>query len=247
MGKSEFLPARILIRKTSLVDYPACVSAVFFFSGCNLRCPWCHNRQLVCGEEQGLLSVDEGFAHIKKRRAVLGGVVLSGGEPCFYEGLPALIGEIKKLNLLVKLDTNGMVPEMLENLFRREETRPDYIALDLKVAPGRYGELRLKNAHSDDPGAALCESANLIGNSGIKYECRTLALPGGFISESDIEALSPLAGEAVWHFRLFRGGNCLDSAWDGFEESAETAQAKANSLAEKARALGKMGVAQTGD
>ena len=231
---------KILLRKTSLVDYPGKVSSVFFFAGCNLRCPWCHNRDLVTGEAEGLVSVEDSLAHARKRRAVLGGVVLSGGEPCLYEELPALIEEIKKLRLLVKLDTNGTVPAMLEKLFSREETRPDFLSLDLKLAPARYRDFcRTTNKTEFDPGEALLQSAALIRESGIKHEYRSLALPGDFITAADIEALSPLADKAPWHFRPFRGSGCLDPAWDRLEEKPAEAAARVKALAEKARELGK--------
>ena len=211
------------------MDYPGRVSSSFFFQGCNLRCPWCHNRELVIGGAEGLVSAGDALAHVRKRRSVLGGVVLSGGEPCLYEGLPGLIEEIKSLALPVKLDTNGTLPAMLETLFSREETRPDYIALDLKIAPDRYGEA----------GGKLVESAALIRACGIAHEYRTLALPGGFITGEDIEALAPLADNAPWHFRPFRGGSCLDPAWDSRQESAAEAGARVQALAERARELGK--------
>ena len=241
---------KIALRKTSLVDYPGRVSAVIFFSGCNLRCPWCHNGDLVLGKETSdLVTLAEGLAHIKKRRSVLGGVVLSGGEPCLYEELPDIIAEIKKIALSpgsaplqVKLDTNGMFPAMLEKLFSREESRPDYIALDLKIAPARYGELsappRLcenSSFQEFDLGNRLVQSAALIRASGIAHEYRTLALPGAFITEKDIEALAPLVDDAPWYFRPFRGGNCLESAWDGLEAPAGEAHTLLEALAEKAK------------
>ena len=237
------LAAKIALQKTSLIDFPGCISSVFFFPGCNLRCPWCHNRELVIGEAKSLVELEDGLAHLRKRKAVLGGVVLSGGEPCLYNELPELIAEIKKLKLfrqdeqlLVKLDTNGMFPFMLEKLFTREETRPDYIALDLKVAPARYAEL-LPAAGSFDPAEALIRSAALIRHSGINHEFRTLALPGGHITEKDIEALAPLAGNSPWFFRPFRGGNCLDPSWNNLgNPDGEDA---ARGLAAKARELGK--------
>lgn len=244
------MAAKILLRKTSLVDYPGRISSVFFFSGCNLRCPWCHNGELVTGGAQGLVSLEEGLAHLRKRSSVLGGVVLSGGEPCLCEELPGLIGEIKKIGLsnglAVKLDTNGMFPAMLEKLFSREETRPDYIALDLKIAPSRYGELAIQAAETpsgEERGNTLGEklslSAALIRASGIAREYRTLGLPGGFITGEDIEALSPLVDDAPWYFRPFRGGNCLESAWDSLEENSAEAHARLKALAEKAKELGK--------
>ena len=210
------MQAKIRLRKTSLVDYPGRVAAVFFFQGCNLRCPWCYNRELVLGEAEDTISIEDGLAHIRKRKSVLGGVVLSGGEPCLYSNLPELIEEIKKNELPVKLDTNGMVPAMLEKLFRIEKHRPDYIALDLKIAPERYSEL-LPPSSNIDPAERLCQSARLIRESGIKGEYRSIQLPGGCFSEKDIEALTPLTGgdDFPWHFRPFIGENCLDPAWNG--------------------------------
>ena len=243
---------KIQLKKTSLIDYPGCVSSVFFFSGCNLRCPWCHNRQLVLGEAngkhpEGCISPEAALAHLHKRRNVLGGVVLSGGEPCLWEGLPDLIREIRKLALQVKIDTNGMFPAMLEKLFRSKESRPDYIALDLKIAPARYRGLLPpgESPHGDntfDPAEALCQSAALIRESGISHEYRTLALPplmgsDGFITEKDIEALAPLVDDSPWHFRPFVGGNCLDPVWDGLEETAGQAQARVKALAGIAKKL----------
>ena len=198
------------------------------------------------GEAGGLVNPEDALLHIEKRRSVLGGVVLSGGEPCLWEELPGFIGKIKKLQLPVKLDTNGMFPAMLEKLFRREETRPDYIALDLKIAPSRYGELL---AGADSPGGPpggntlgekLIQSAALIRNSGIACEYRTLALPRDFITEKDIEALAPLVADAPWYFRPFRGGNCLNPAWDNLEESAAEARTRLETLTKKARELGKI-------
>ena len=166
-------------------------------------------------------------------------LVLSDGEPCLWDGLGGLVEEIKKLPLPVKIDTNGMFPAMLEELFSREETRPDYIALDLKLAPERYVELLPKGGLPNNPGEALIQSAALIRQSGISHEYRTLALPSlqgsaGHITEKDIEALAPLTDDAPWHFRPFRGGNCLDPAWE-LEENAEQARARSELLAAKAR------------
>ena len=249
---------------------------MFFFPLCNLRCPWCHNRDLVLGLERELISIEQGLSHLKKRVSVLGGVVLSGGEPCLWDELPEIISEIKKIKdgnnrtLAVKLDTNGMFPDMLKTLFSRGDTRPDYIALDLKIAPSRYIELlpgslkgEAPGSAFESPGDALIRSASILRDSGITHEYRTLALPppftepeqkpplngpcaarySDFITKKDIEALSPLAMDnAPWYFRPFRGGNCLDPAWDSLEENAEEAAARAEKLAETARMLGKNGI-----
>ena len=211
------MPVKIRLRKTSLLDYPGRISSVFFFQGCTLRCPWCHNRELVLGESDernNYVSLEEAFAHLVKRHSVLGGVVLSGGEPCLYEDLPGLIRKIKKLSLPVKLDTNGTLPLMLEKLFKQKETSPDYIAMDLKLAPERYAELGMRKEEGFLIAKVLTKSADMIRNSGIPHEFRSLKLPADYFTEKDIEALKPLAGLSPWNFRPFRGGNCLDPAWD---------------------------------
>jgi pyruvate formate lyase activating enzyme len=164
---------------------------------------------------------------------VLGGAVISGGEPTLYQNLPHLIASIKSLGLAVKLDTNGMLPEMLEHLLQAEETAPDYIALDLKTAPARYGELAV--APLPSPAAALKKSAALICGSGIPHEFRTIALPD-FITEKDIDELAPLVDDAFWYIRPFRPGNCLDPVWDAIPESDAVF---IEALVKRARDLGK--------
>ncbi|MDR0644885.1 MAG: anaerobic ribonucleoside-triphosphate reductase activating protein [Treponema sp.] len=235
----------VLLRKTSLVDYPEKIASVIFFAACNLRCPWCHNRELVlsCGEEVGRggwVSLDQALAHIRKRRSMLGGVVLSGGEPTLYTKLTELIVSIKDFGLPVKLDTNGMNPSVLETLLRKAP--PDYIALDLKLAPDRYAELFPPShtagaASAEQVGLALKQSAALIRDSVLTHEFRTLALPN--VDETDIDALAPLVDEALWSFRAFSSGNCLDPIWNTF---ADSSMADVNKLVKRARELGKNAV-----
>ncbi|MDR2471836.1 MAG: anaerobic ribonucleoside-triphosphate reductase activating protein [Treponema sp.] len=225
----------ILLRKTSLVDYPGTLASVIFFSGCNLRCPWCHNRELVLGgPSPDYITPEEALAHLEKRRKVLGGAVLSGGEPTLFPELGTFIGRIKSLGLRVKLDTNGTLPAVLRELFASEETRPDYVALDLKTAPDRYRDLlpgaagpqsgeflnnEPRGEHSpadsgEDPGEALKESAALLRASGIPHEFRSLLLPPPWFGGEARAALAPLAGESPWRIRPFVPGNCLDPAWN---------------------------------
>jgi pyruvate formate lyase activating enzyme len=226
------LSISVVFRKTSMVDYPALVSSVIFFYGCNLRCPWCHNRELVTDTNAPVGNADstdleKALEHIEKRRKVLGGVVLSGGEPTLFPDLPELIGRIKALGLKVKIDTNGMRPDILEKIFSDHKTMPDYVAMDLKLAPERYGELLPRTMSgavvegsgvapegaAPDPGARIRRSARLIRASGIAHEFRSLSLPPSYFGESDLEALSSLAGFSPWHIRPFVPGNYLDPAW----------------------------------
>ena len=227
-------------RKTSLVDYPGRVAAALFLPGCNLRCPWCHNRELVAGGNSavsGLTPIEDALEVIRRRKFVLGGVVISGGEPLLNRDLGELIAAIKRDGLSVKLDTNGTLPDELEYLLAKQETAPDYVALDLKIAPERY---RFLGANSDAAPwpEAIVRSATILADSGIEHEFRSLALPDGFFTVADVEALTPLVGSAPWFFSAFRPGNCLDDAWNGFPQSAPEA---VRTLAEKATALGKDG------
>jgi pyruvate formate lyase activating enzyme len=233
--------ASVALMKTTFLDYPGKVAAALFFPGCNLRCPWCHNRELVLGGAAGTVSLEDAVGHLEKRRAVLGGAVLSGGEPTLYRGLPGLIRRIHALGLAVKLDTNGMDSGALAAVLGDRETMPDYIALDLKAAPERYGSLLPSPAGA---GAAvrareeLERSAALIRQSGIAREFRTVVLPGPFLGPADIAALAPLVDDSPWYFRPFRPGTCLDPAWDGFDAPSRE---EVGALAAAARSWGKRG------
>jgi len=122
--------------KTTLLDYPGLVSAVVFTAGCNLRCPWCQNPGLVRAPwDTGLLPETEVLTFLEKRRAVLGGVVVTGGEPLFLPEIPLFLAKIKALGYQIKLDTNGTFPDRLESL---DPSLVDYLAFDLKNAPSAY-------------------------------------------------------------------------------------------------------------
>ena len=131
------------LNKTTLLDYPGHVAATIFLGGCNFRCPFCHNRDLVFvneGMEKKLVmnyEEDKIFAFLKKRKGILTGVCVTGGEPTLNKELPFFLDKIKSLGYLVKLDTNGYRPEVLKELLSRELV--DYIAMDIKNSPLKYG------------------------------------------------------------------------------------------------------------
>jgi pyruvate formate lyase activating enzyme len=207
----------VAFRKTSLVDYPGRVAAAVFFQGCNLRCPWCYNGELVLGGAEGLIPLADALSHIEKRKNVLGGVVLSGGEPALQKTLPAIIARIKALGLPVKLDTNGTFPDVLKLLLGRPETKPDFIAMDIKAPFPRYYELCLPPARDPALGhelaAKLAASVALIRGAGVAHEFRSLDLPPGVLSEAEWLAMREAVGEPL-KVRAFRGGNCLDESWN---------------------------------
>ena len=126
------------LQKMTLLDYPGRVACTVFLGGCDLRCPFCHNSGLVLGpmpaelDDQGLL------AFLKKRQGLLDGVCVTGGEPLLRPDLPELLARIKELGYPVKLDTNGSHPERLRSLV--QQGLVDYVAMDIKNSPERYGE-----------------------------------------------------------------------------------------------------------
>ncbi|MDR2521068.1 MAG: anaerobic ribonucleoside-triphosphate reductase activating protein [Spirochaetaceae bacterium] len=224
---------KVAFEKTSFNDYPAKIASVIFFPACNLRCPWCHNGALITGRQNdGLIPLSAALEHIKKRSKLIGGVVISGGEPTLFTGLAELSAYLKSLGLLVKLDTNGLMPNVLRALVADERCRPDFFAMDLKCAPGRYGGLVPAGDidTADSVAGRLTESARIIRESGAAYEFRSLVFPpdspplhtetGGhlrgrrFFDMEDIHALRPLAPDGHWRFRRFRAGNCLDERWN---------------------------------
>lgn len=200
---------RFGIQKTSLVDYPGRVSAVLFAAGCALRCPYCHNPELVepsAAQSAGLASVEEVLVFLARRRDVLTGVVLSGGEPTLHAGLPELAGSIRALGLKVKLDTNGTLPA------RIVPVGADYIAMDLKTSPERYGELW--PGAPDDAADRIRSSVIAVRQSGAEYEFRITCAPGIF-AEEDAEALATLlAPDDLVFLQRYRPGRVLDPVWD---------------------------------
>ena len=126
-------------QKLTLLDFPGKVACVVFTAGCNFRCPFCHNGDLVTGEgEPQELSKQEIFDFLKKRQGVLDGVVITGGEPLLHADLPEFIQEVRALGYAVKLDTNGYLPDRLQAVVASGLV--DMVAMDVKNAPEKYAE-----------------------------------------------------------------------------------------------------------
>ncbi len=198
---------RFGLQKTTLLDYPGKVAAILFTAGCNLRCPYCHNPELVDGGgDGGMLSREEVSAFLKKRAPVLGGVVISGGEPLLHAAaLTGLIAEIHDLGLMVKIDTNGLFPDALPRL------GADFIAMDLKTAPSRYGELGCRTPGYEEK---LRRSARWIIESGIDHQFRTTVC-GEFVGEGDVPEMADLlAGCGEHRLTPFRPGVTLNGEWE---------------------------------
>lgn len=154
------------LQKTSLIDFPKRIAAIVFTHGCNFRCPYCHNPELVISNHE---SLDDNFVFdfLETRKGKLKGVVVTGGEPCIQKDLPEFLGKIKSMGFDVKLDTNGSQYSMLEKIV--SEKLADYIAMDIKAPLDKYETIAGTNINLQN----LEKSVNLIMSSGIDYEFRT--------------------------------------------------------------------------
>ncbi len=157
------------LNKTTLLDYPGHVAATVFLGGCNFRCPFCQNGDLVLKPEgQPAVEKEEVMAFLRKRKGVLTGVCITGGEPTIERGLVELIEEVKNIGYLVKLDTNGYCPEVIRKL--AEKGLVDYIAMDIKNDLKKYGET--VGIQGIDAGRIM-DSIRWIINGKTDYEFRT--------------------------------------------------------------------------
>ena len=156
------------LQKMTLLDYPGKVACTVFLQGCNFRCPFCHNSDLLGKDAPQTISVEELMTFLKKRVGLLDAVCITGGEPTLQKDLPELIRQIKALGYLVKLDTNGSRPAVLKQL--AEEKLIDYVAMDIKNSPSRYGQtVGLSNMDLK----ALEESIRYLLEHHVDYEFRT--------------------------------------------------------------------------
>ena len=156
------------LQKMTLLDYPGKVACTLFLQGCNYRCPFCHNSELLCHDGEAFMTEEAFLAFLNKRIGLLDGVCVSGGEPTLYPGLEELLRRIKTLGFSVKLDTNGSRPDVLKTLV--EKGLVDHVAMDVKNSPRQYGET------TGIPGVSLEqieESLRFLLSDAVSYELRT--------------------------------------------------------------------------
>lgn len=126
------------LQKMTLLDFPGHVACTVFLGGCDFRCPFCHNFELADGSAQPVMDDEELLAFLEKRKGLLDGVAITGGEPCLHRELPELLKKIRSMGFMTKLDTNGNHPDMLRQIL--DEGLADYVAMDIKNSPARYAE-----------------------------------------------------------------------------------------------------------
>ena len=192
------------IQKLSLVDYPGHVAAALFLSGCNMRCGYCHNPELVLPERLApSIPVEEAMIFLKSRIGRLDGVVISGGEPTVNEDLPVLCRMIKNLGFDVKLDTNGTHPDMVRGMV--EEGTIDFIAMDVKGPLEKYVEIAARPIDL----AAIKDNIRLMIDSGIGHEFRTTIVREQ-LEVADFEKIGELVkGAKRFALQHFRTGTTI--------------------------------------
>lgn len=156
------------LQKITLLDFPGKVACTVFLQGCNYRCPFCHNSDLLPGKGEAFMSEEAFIAFLERRRGLLDGVCVSGGEPTLYPGLQQLLKAIKSLGYAVKLDTNGSRPEILKEVVRKGLV--DYVAMDVKNSPARYAETVGLSRFDLGPTE---ESLRFLIGENVDYELRT--------------------------------------------------------------------------
>ncbi len=197
------------IYKTSLLDFPGRICTVLFSGGCNLRCGFCHNPDLALNSKDLPQFLNEEVLQvIEKRSKLIDGVTLSGGEPTLTKNLSSFCSEIKAMNLQVKLDTNGLKPQVVSQLI--SDKLIDYVAVDIKTSPEKYS--RVTGADVDF--SAVAETVDLLKNSPVAYELRTTCVPGD-VTKEDLEAIGGELGSVNRYFlqQYVASGPLLDVAY----------------------------------
>ncbi|MGP1593644.1 MAG: anaerobic ribonucleoside-triphosphate reductase activating protein [Treponema sp.] len=228
--------------KTSLVNFPGHIAAVVFLPGCNMRCPYCYNAELAqASAVQGLhnnryLPITEICAHIKKRSAVLDGVVISGGEALLSPALPTIIEAAKESELAVKLDTNGLLPEKLAALLNNPQLCPNMVAVDIKTRLENYGQLLSNISGGTAAAHALKKTIALLTNttdSRLQVEYRTVLVPP-LVQKADIQAIAAeLPHSAQWFFSPFIPSGCLNPAWNAVQPYTKQQMQELTTLAQQ--------------
>ena len=192
-------------QRTTLLDFPQKVACTVFTGGCNFRCPFCHNASLVTEmKDAERISEGEVFSYINKRKGILDGVCITGGEPTLQSDLAEFCRKIHDAGLLVKLDTNGAYPDRLADLLR--EGLLDYVAMDIKNSKEEYA----RTCGLAEFPCGVEESMELLRTSGIPYEFRTTVVREFHTPESITALAQWIAGAPHYYLQAFTdSGNLI--------------------------------------
>jgi len=215
------------LQKTSLSEFPGRIAAVVFTQGCNFRCPYCHNPELVRPELfTDLIPEAQVLDFLERRRGKLEGVSITGGEPLLQPDLPFFLDKVKNMGYELKLDTNGSEPEILERIIK--DRLVDYLAMDIKGPAARYSEIVSVQIDIEK----IRRSIALIMASSIDYEFRTTLAPALITFQDLAEAARMIAGAKRYVLQNFHPSKLLDKnfrfascynadEWAGMQQEAK--------------------------
>ena len=198
-------------QKLTLLDFPGRTACTVFTGGCNLRCPFCHNAGLVRTPLAEQNRTDEVLEYLRKRQGILDGVCVTGGEPLLQPDLADFLRRIKEMGYAVKLDTNGSLPDRLEDLLAQGLI--DYVAMDIKSSPAGYTAA----TGTEVDVTVYDRSVQILRNSGVPYEFRTTAV-GGIHTPEDFAAIGRWLGDVPRYFiqRFVDSGQLLGEGYHPF-------------------------------
>ena len=188
------------LQKTTLIDFPGKIASLIFTAGCNFRCPFCHNPELVKPElikGLDLIKEKDFFDFLDERKKLIDGVSITGGEPTLHDDLINFIEKIKEKGLLVKLDTNGTRPEVLEKLI--DKNLLDYVAMDIKAPLNKYEKVVGVKVDLEK----IKKSINLIMKNLADYEFRTTIIPNLLSEEDIIDLAKEIKGAKRFYLQQF--------------------------------------------
>ena len=199
------------LQKLTLIDYPGRMAATVFTQGCNMRCPFCHNPELVRDEgvaSSSALETDAVLGELEARRGFLDAVVVTGGEPTLQPELLAFIEDLRRIGLLIKLDTNGLRPDVLDELLGRGLI--DYVAMDLKSPLDRYAEFAGVPVEPEKIKRSMA-----LSRTAPAYEFRTTVAPGLTLEDlrSILDGLQPIDAYYLQVFRVPEEKGLVDPQW----------------------------------
>ncbi|MFH0779488.1 MAG: anaerobic ribonucleoside-triphosphate reductase activating protein [Parcubacteria group bacterium] len=216
------------LQKTTLIDYPDKIAATIFTIGCNFRCSFCHNPEIVKGISRVIPQADV-FDFLKKRKKLLDGVCISGGEPTAQSDLIPFVKKIKRLGYLVKLDTNGAKPRLIEQLIK--DRLIDYVAMDVK-APWKKYETIVSRACDI---AQIKKSVDLLKQGLIDYEFRSTVLPLLHSREDILEMARQIEGADKYFIQQFKPAKKMMS--DEFKTAKTYTKKELNDIIQEVRGL----------
>jgi pyruvate formate lyase activating enzyme len=209
------------LQKISLIDYPNKVASVLFTPGCNLRCPFCHNWRIAVDPKPPFLQEAAALEILESRKKYVDAVVVTGGEPTMHKELPRFLAKLKERGFMVKLDTNGFYPKVLE------ECLPyvDYVALDVKTCLEKYSLLGTKDT------GGLMRTVEMLKTGKVAYEFRTTVVPE-LVTAQDVTCIGEIVKGAKTHaFQQFVPQDTLDKRFEALKPYApETINAFADTM-----------------